>query len=199
MRRERWFLGVAALGLALAAAQTACQATYAPQPAQGVRTAPGILEFVGRNRLATARGTFHRWSFRRIEIDRAQPERSVIEIEVDIASIDTGIEGRDEHLRSADFFDVARFPTATIRVESAVADGTAESGRPRWRASFVVRIRDVEQAIDGHFEVVSESPPRVEGDVVLNRTDFGIGPPYRWWNPASIQSEIPIHFSTPLE
>jgi polyisoprenoid-binding protein YceI len=185
--------------LGLAAAQAACQATYAPQPAEGVRTAPGTLEFVGKNRLATAHGTFHRWSFRRVEIDRERPHRSVVEIEVDVASIDTGIEGRDEHLRSADFFDVARFPTATIRVENAVADGTGESGRARWRARFVVRIRDVEKAIDGRFEVVSESPPRVEGDVVLNRSDFGVGPPYRWWNPASIRSEIPIHFATPLQ
>ena len=131
MRRGRGVLGVAMLGLGLAAAQTACQASWKPQPAEGLRTAPGILEFVGENRLATAHGTFHRWSFRRIEIDRERPERSVVEIEIDIASIDTGIEARDEHLRSADFFDVARFPTATIRVENAVADGTAESGHPR--------------------------------------------------------------------
>jgi polyisoprenoid-binding protein YceI len=197
MRRGHSILGVAVLGLA--AALAACQATYAPQPAEGVRTAPGTLEFVGENRLATARGTFHRWSFRRVEIDRERPERSVIEIEVDVASIDTGIEGRDEHLRSADFFDAERFPTASIRVENAVADGTGESGRARWRATFVVRIRDVEKAIDGHFEVVSESPPRVEGDVVLHRSDFGVGPPYRWWNPASVRNEIPIHFATPLE
>jgi polyisoprenoid-binding protein YceI len=191
--------GIALLVLGLAAALAGCQATYAPQPAEGVRSAPGTLEFVGRNRLATARGTFHRWSFRRIELDREHPERGVVELEVDVASIDTGIERRDEHLRSADFFDVEKFPTATIRVENAVADGTGEAGRPRFRARFVVRIRDVEKPIDGHFEVVSESPPAVEGDVVLNRTDFGVGPAYRWWNPASIRNEIPIHFATPVQ
>jgi len=199
MEKRRSILGTGLLVVGLAAANAACQATHAPQPAEGARTAPGSLEFVGRNRLATARGTFHRWGFQRVEIDREHPERSVVEIEVDIASIDTGIEGRDEHLRSADFFDVATFPAATIRVQDAVADGESESGRPRYRAVFRVRIRGVEKAIDGRFEVVSLSPPRVEGDLVLNRSDFGIGPAYRWWNPASIRSEVPIHFSTPIQ
>ena len=50
MRRGRSIAGVALLGLGLAAAQTACQATWKPQPAEGVRTAPGSLEFVGKNR-----------------------------------------------------------------------------------------------------------------------------------------------------
>ena len=43
------------------------------------------------------------------------------------------------------------------------------------------------------------TPPRVERDLVLKRTDSGVGVPYRWWNPVSIQSDVPIHFSTPLQ
>lgn len=185
--------------MGIAVAFAACQTTYSTEPAEGARAAPGLIEFVGSNMLVKARGTFHRWSFRRIEIDRQHPERSVVEVEIDIASIDTGIERRDDHLRSADFFDVDRFPTATIVVDSVAADGDSESGHPRYRASFHVRIRDVEKTIEGRFEMVDLSPLRVQGDLVLNRVDFGVGVPYHWWNPASIQNYVPIHFSTPLE
>lgn len=189
---------VAGLLLALAAALGACTAKYAMEPSAGARTAPGTIEFVASNMLATARGTFHRWSFRRVEIDRQHPERSVVEIEIDVASIDTGIEARDDHLRNADFFEVEKFPTATIRVEGAAPDGETESGHPRYAARFHVRIRDVEKTLDGHFALVDEAPPRVEGDLVLNRVEFGVGTPYQWWNPASVQAEIPVSFSTPI-
>jgi polyisoprenoid-binding protein YceI len=185
--------------MALAVMFTACRTTYSTVPTEGERTAPGSIEFVGRNMLATAQGTFHRWSFRRVDVDPQHPERSVVKLEIDIASIDTGIERRDDHLRSADFFDVDRFPTATIMVDSVTADGESESGHPRYRASFHVRIRDVEKTIEGHFEMVDLSPPRVEGDLVLNRVDFGVGVPYRWWSPTSIQNDVPVHFSTPLQ
>jgi polyisoprenoid-binding protein YceI len=109
--------------------------------------------------------------------------------------VDTGIEDRDEHLRTADFFEVERWPTARVVVHDAVADGESERGHPRYRAKFDVTIRDVQKTLDGHFEVVSESPPTVEGELTLDRLDFGVGEPKVWWNPMSITEEIPIRFS----
>jgi len=43
------------------------------------------------------------------------PTDSTVEIEVDVASVDTRDDGRDNHLRSADFFDVENFPKMTFR------------------------------------------------------------------------------------
>jgi polyisoprenoid-binding protein YceI len=43
--------------------------------------------------------------------DPQRPEQSRIEVKVDVASINTREEKRDAHLRSADFFDAANFPT----------------------------------------------------------------------------------------
>ena len=43
-------------------------------------------------------------------LDEDDPARSYVEAEIEVASIDTGVEDRDNHLRSADFFDVAQFP-----------------------------------------------------------------------------------------
>ncbi len=47
--------------------------------------------------------------------DAQKPENSRIEITIQAASIDTGNQQRDNHLRSADFFDVEKFPLITFR------------------------------------------------------------------------------------
>lgn len=48
-------------------------------------------------------------------IDDKDITRSVIDVTINAASIDTGVEKRDAHLKSADFFDVDKFPTLTFK------------------------------------------------------------------------------------
>lgn len=50
-----------------------------------------------------------------LEIDPDAPERSGGEIRVVVASLSTGFEARDQHLRSADFFDAENHPTIVFR------------------------------------------------------------------------------------
>jgi polyisoprenoid-binding protein YceI len=67
-----------------------------------------------KGRLADAKGA--------ITIDETDPERSSVAVEFDAASLDTRAEQRDQHLRSADFLDVEKFPTISFksrRVEGA--------------------------------------------------------------------------------
>jgi polyisoprenoid-binding protein YceI len=59
-----------------------------------------------RGRFTNASGTIH------IADD---PAASSVEVEVDAASVESGDEKRDEHLRSPDFFDVERYPKVTFR------------------------------------------------------------------------------------
>jgi polyisoprenoid-binding protein YceI len=54
-------------------------------------------------------GRFHKWSGT-LELDPADPSRSRVEVAIDASSIDTREPKRDDHLRSADFLDVANFP-----------------------------------------------------------------------------------------
>jgi polyisoprenoid-binding protein YceI len=51
------------------------------------------------------------------------PAQSAVEVEIDVESIDTRDAGRDEHLRSADFFDVEVHPTITYRSTSVRPEG----------------------------------------------------------------------------
>lgn len=49
---------------------------------------------------------------------------STVTAEIEMASVDTGDAGRDEHLRSADFFDVEKFPTMTFTSTKVTGSGT---------------------------------------------------------------------------
>lgn len=59
--------------------------------------------------VSTVHGSFGRYTGS-ISIDDADVTRSTVHIEIDAASITTGNDKRDEHLRSSDFFDVTHFP-----------------------------------------------------------------------------------------
>ena len=50
-----------------------------------------------------------------IEYNEANPEASTVQFTINTTSIDTGVGDRDTHLRSADFFDVDKYPTITFR------------------------------------------------------------------------------------
>lgn len=50
-----------------------------------------------------------------------------VDIVIDMKSVDTGFEKFDEHLRSADFFDTAKFPTATFKSTKVTFDGDKPS------------------------------------------------------------------------
>ena len=64
--------------------------------------------------LGTTHGKFPKFDGK-IEIDREHPEKSSVVARIDIRSIDTGIIKRDNHLRSAEFFNVAKFPEMTFK------------------------------------------------------------------------------------
>jgi polyisoprenoid-binding protein YceI len=76
------------------------------------------LAFIGRHFMLTkVRGRFTGLSGV-IQVAEA-PGDSTAEISIDMASVESGNEARDEHLRSADFFDVARYPTASFSAHAA--------------------------------------------------------------------------------
>ena len=65
--------------------------------------------------VSTTRGQFNKVAGT-VKIDDAEPSRSRIDVTIDAASVDTRDAKRDEHLRSADFLDAAKYPT--IRFQS---------------------------------------------------------------------------------
>ena len=74
--------------------------------------------------VAKTRGRFGR--FHGTVVIGEDPAGSSVEVEIDMASVDTRDEGRDGHLRSPDFFDVERYPTMTYRSSAVTAAGSGK-------------------------------------------------------------------------
>ena len=97
--------------------------------------------------VARTRGRFGEFSGSVVIGD--DPLDSSVEVEIDLASVDTRDDQRDGHLRSADFFDVEQYPTMSYR-STAVAPGP----NGRWTVDGELTIHGVTRpvALDVRFE-----------------------------------------------
>lgn len=154
--------------------------------------AAGKITFVAKNAIATANGEFHEFKIVESHVDLSALGESHVTVQVDVASVDTDNKRRDDHLGTEDFFEVERWPLATVRIHDAERIEST-----RYRAKFDVEIRDIKKTLDGEFDVVSEAPFSVKGSLVIDRMDFGIGTP-KTWNPMSITNEVPVQFEATL-
>lgn len=88
-----------------------------PVPAAGTWTLDPVHSSVGfvvkHLVVAKARGSFQDYAVDLVIGDR--PEDSKVDVTIQAASVTTGDEARDGHLRSPDFFDVEQFPTMAYR------------------------------------------------------------------------------------
>jgi polyisoprenoid-binding protein YceI len=109
-------------------------------------------------------------------LNEANPAKSVVDVTIDVASIDTRQEMRDNHLRSPDFFDVANYPT--MRFVSKRVEGDV---RKRFRVVGDLTIRDVtrEVAVEATNEGSTKDPwgndrVGISASAKLNRSDFNL-------------------------
>ncbi|WP_319437421.1 YceI family protein [Mycobacterium sp. RTGN5] len=122
--------------------------------------------------VSKVRGTFGTFSG---TVTVAEDGTPSVSAEIDIASVNSGNDQRDAHLRAADFFDVEKYPTATFVSTSVTSDGEDY----RLDGDFTLKgvTRQVTLALQfngvnpgmGHGAVAG-----FEASVVLNRKDFGI-------------------------
>lgn len=85
-------------------------------------TAHSRVGFTASTLLFDVPGTFSDYSVK-LDGTQADPEHGKVEVHVKTASIQTGIGKRDEHLRSADFFDVQRYPELVFKSTKVVKKG----------------------------------------------------------------------------
>jgi polyisoprenoid-binding protein YceI len=72
--------------------------------------------------LGTTQGKFTKFDGK-VDVDRQHPENSSVTTQIDMQSIDTRIKKRDDHLRSAEFFNIEKFPRMTFKSRSVKQTG----------------------------------------------------------------------------
>jgi polyisoprenoid-binding protein YceI len=110
--------------------------------------------------------------------DPENPSASSARATIQVDSLDAGVDKLDEHLKSADFFDAATFPTAEFKSTRVEA-----TGEGKLRMSGELTIHGVTRPVD--FEVtlnkVGEHPMRkvpaagFDAHTTIKRSDFGVG------------------------
>ncbi len=181
MRRSNARAGGALLVLALGVASGAATESrvYVIDPARSQ------IRFHAVSRFMDADGTFARFGGE-IRLEDGRIESAAGRLVIEVASIDTGIRMRDDHLRGDDFFDAERHPratfvTSTVRV---VGDRVTVSGN--------LTIRGVTRPVSVPVTVTrAEGALRVVGDLTLNRREFGVAYQSRL-NP--IRDEVKVRF-----
>jgi polyisoprenoid-binding protein YceI len=106
-----------------------------------------------------------------IQFDAANPATSTIEASVDVNTINTDNDTRDNHLRSDEFFDVPHFPKITMKSVSI----KHKSG-DKYVGLFNVTIKDKTKPLEMPFTYNQTSNTAlIKGELKLNRLDFGVG------------------------
>jgi polyisoprenoid-binding protein YceI len=148
---------------------------------------PGSIHFRGHVAIGPSEGEFRRWHVTDAVIDEEHPERSSVTVVVDLASLDTGIDKRDRHLRSADFFDVDHYPTATVHLGDVKVDDAQH-----FTATVQLDLHGQSKSFPMHFAIVDHETRRIAGQVTLKRSDFGVGATGSVLNPLHVDDEVQV-------
>lgn len=146
-----------------------------------IDTTHSTISFTVRHMVfAKVRGRFDDWRGA-LAFDPENLSASSVEVEIDAASIDTGVADRDNHLRSADFFDAEKHPKLYFKSTSVEA-----AGGDRFRVHGELSIHGVtrEVVLDSEYNGQGKDPwgnqrAAFSATTSVDRRDFGLK-----WNQA---------------
>ncbi len=100
--------------------------------------------------------------------------KSSVEFTAKMTSVDTGVEGRDNHLRNADFFEVEKYPEMTFKSTKVEKTGN------QWMITGNLTMKGVTKQISFPFNIAGFLPGErgtrmgATAETVFNRMDFGV-------------------------
>ena len=117
---------------------------------------------------------FEKVTVKKATFDPKKIEGGKATIEVDLTSLKTDSDKRDEHLKSTSYFDVAKFGTATIDIANV-----KKKDDTHFTADATVKLHGVTKKYPVAFEVVEAKDDwiRVKGEQAISRNDFKVGKP----------------------
>ena len=171
------------LGILLAVfftASPAFAATYQIDPDHST------VNFKIRHLLSNVRGSFDQFEGK-FDYEPGKPESWSAEATIQAASINTNVKQRDDHLRSGDFFEVAKYPTLTFKSEK-VTDATETTAK----LHGVLSLHGVEKPVVLDLEIHGvandlwgNTRAGFTATTKINRKDFGLA-----WNQALEKGQL---------
>jgi polyisoprenoid-binding protein YceI len=130
-----------------------------------------------------------------IAYDAADPTKSSVDVSIAIDSINTHVKKLDEHLKSADFFDAAKFPTATFKSTKIEKGASSKTFKVTGDLTIhgVTKSVTLDATLNGAGEHPMKKVPTIgfDGSVTVKRSDFGLGA----YVP-NVSDAISIHLTT---
>jgi polyisoprenoid-binding protein YceI len=131
--------------------------------------------------VSNVKGSFEKFSGT-VDINDKDITKSRVEVSIDTNSINTSVQKRDNHLRSADFFDVAKYPAMTF-----VSKKVAKAGKDSLKVTGDLTLHGVTKEVVLDVEGPSPESKDPWGNIrkgasataKINRKDFGLN-----WNKA---------------
>lgn len=129
-----------------------------------------------------------------IAFDPDDLETSRINVEVDMGSVATGHDDRDQSLRSSDLFHVEAYPTTTFASNRITSEGDGS-----YIAHGTLTIRDVSREVALPFTLQTEAAgdtleATAEGELAILRLDYGVGEG-DWASTTMVGNEVTIAFT----
>ncbi|OHC91008.1 MAG: hypothetical protein A2095_09460 [Sphingomonadales bacterium GWF1_63_6] len=113
-----------------------------------------------------------------LTLDKANPAASKVSVEFAIANLRTGVTKLDEHLMKADFFDAAKFPTATFVSTSVKPEGASGA---EITGNLTIKGITKPVTLDAEFYGAGTNPMNKQENVgfvatgSIKRSEFGMG------------------------
>ena len=128
------------------------------------------INFIADSRLLSAHGFFGKWDAD-VKLDATNWPASTVAITIDAASLNTRVDTRDNHLRSPDFFDVAKFPTITFK---SVSVAKVAEGKLDITGDLTIRGVTKRIVVPATAVFYEKGAGRFRGQFVINRKDYGV-------------------------
>lgn len=171
MKIIRIFIAVSLfLGLSALAAAAAPQWSFDPPHCQIIFTIKHIF--------APVMGQFHQFGGK-IHFSPEDLAGSKVDMNIAVDSLDTGVAARDKHLKSADFFDVARYPVIRF-----VSESFSKRGENQYAVKGRLTMKDVTRPVEIVFTYLGSKPNPMnkdqmlsgfQGGFALERLDYHVG------------------------
>ena len=146
------------------------------------------ITFVSKQMGVPVEGSFRKFTAR-IAVDPVRPEAGTARIDIDLASIDTGIAEADEEVAGSKWFDTGNHPVASF-----ISGSVKQSGQGRYEASGRMTIKGKALDIKAPFTLKQNADTLViDGMFPLKRLDYGIGTGI-WSDTDTVADEVRIRF-----